>query len=384
MKIKHVLMAAGILAILFSVKCHAVWDVTTPQGTESKSLGDDRIREFKTDVQSALNTYGVFPGSDTANPKYYWTIQSGNTASRPGNAVSTGTLYVNVSSNCIERYQGIFDGWRCVQAVGSNNTVNISSFSATLNSTQSYNAAMGLPANAIFINNGDTDTNQMAVSMRFGVGNANETRFVVIRDTVSTDSADLAVNVRGGGVRYEPQRWESDGTITFNSSNTFTGTNLFKSSATFTQPVHFASTVNFTGNIIGNLPIRQIQSTQVSFSSSTTSSGYQDTSLAINITPNSATSKIFVLASTGGTQTTSDGKIQIYRNGSAICGELTYAYGSSLANNAGSATIQCYDSPATTSLIRYSVRFKATGGIGTSTLGDSNSGNTITAIEIQN
>ena len=87
---------------------YAVWDTTTPSGTEAKSLGDDRIREFKTDVQTALQHEGSFPGADTSSPHYIWTPSTGTSAQRPTgstNAVA-GMLYINSSSNTVERYDG--------------------------------------------------------------------------------------------------------------------------------------------------------------------------------------------------------------------------------------------------------------------------------------
>lgn len=81
------------------------WDITLPPGSEAISNGDNRIREFKTDVQTALQTYGSFPGIDPANPKYIWTISRGNTAARPASPVS-GQLYNNTQTFTLERYNG--------------------------------------------------------------------------------------------------------------------------------------------------------------------------------------------------------------------------------------------------------------------------------------
>src|SRR5258707_14639839 len=87
--------------------CLAAWDVTTPSGSEAKSMGDDRIRELKTDVQTALRFSGSFPGSNTSDPHYIPTVSTGSTASRPsGNNVANGMLYINLSSACIEQYDG--------------------------------------------------------------------------------------------------------------------------------------------------------------------------------------------------------------------------------------------------------------------------------------
>jgi hypothetical protein len=59
------------------------WDKTTPAGTESKSQGDDRIREMKEDLETALQADGVFPGSDPDNPVFCARGVRGATGSRP-------------------------------------------------------------------------------------------------------------------------------------------------------------------------------------------------------------------------------------------------------------------------------------------------------------
>lgn len=84
------------------------WDATTPQGSEAISLGDNRIRELKTDIATALTAEGTFPGSDTANPVFIYTPAAGNTAARPATNLYTGRLYINTQLLQLERYSG---GW---------------------------------------------------------------------------------------------------------------------------------------------------------------------------------------------------------------------------------------------------------------------------------
>lgn len=105
--------------MLTAVPVFATWDVTTPAGTEAKSLGDDRIRELKTDIQTSLRHEGDFPGPDTANPRFIYTPSSGTTAQRPTGSTNTaaGMFYVNSSSGCIEQYNG--SSWNCVQAISA-------------------------------------------------------------------------------------------------------------------------------------------------------------------------------------------------------------------------------------------------------------------------
>lgn len=87
-----------------------VWNTATPLGTESKSLGDDRIRELKTDLQNALRgqaavgTEAVFPGADTSNPVFRYRGLKGSTAARP--AAGDYGLYFNETTNQIQRDNG--------------------------------------------------------------------------------------------------------------------------------------------------------------------------------------------------------------------------------------------------------------------------------------
>lgn len=105
---RRFLISLGLSLALFS-PAHAVWDVTTPPGTESKSLGDDRIREFKQDVQTALENEGTFPGGDTTNPRYTWKPSTGTTTDRDdltGDDRPLGKIFINKSSAAVEQWNG--------------------------------------------------------------------------------------------------------------------------------------------------------------------------------------------------------------------------------------------------------------------------------------
>ena len=116
MSLKRLILILGLMGSAFSI-AYGVWDVTTPAGTESRSLGDDRIREFKTDIQTALQYEGDFPGSDTSNPKFIYTPSYGTNANRPSSPV-TGQLFLNnLSSGTIERYSGT--AWETINTVGN-------------------------------------------------------------------------------------------------------------------------------------------------------------------------------------------------------------------------------------------------------------------------
>jgi microcystin-dependent protein len=73
-----------------------VWNVSVPADSDLASLGAGVIRTLKTDVQTALDAEGVFPGASPAVPVFRWKPRVGNTASQPANdPVNPGTMYFN-------------------------------------------------------------------------------------------------------------------------------------------------------------------------------------------------------------------------------------------------------------------------------------------------
>lgn len=86
------------------------WDVTTPVGSEGISSGDDRIREWKRMVQTALRgnaaegTEAMCPGSDTANPVFRYRGLTGTTAARP--TAGQYGLYFDSTRNVLQRDNG--------------------------------------------------------------------------------------------------------------------------------------------------------------------------------------------------------------------------------------------------------------------------------------
>lgn len=82
------------------------WDTSVPADSDFISLGDDVIREFKTDLETALNAQGSFPGADTSSPKYKWTPEYGPTSDRPTTELVTGQLYLNTEVKALQRYNG--------------------------------------------------------------------------------------------------------------------------------------------------------------------------------------------------------------------------------------------------------------------------------------
>lgn len=106
------------------------WNTAVPAGSDNINLGDNVIREFKTDVETALTEEGVFPGADTANPVYKWTGKRGNTAARPASP-STGELYFNTQLEQLEYYDGA--SWTGYKLVPTNGivTANITDANVT-------------------------------------------------------------------------------------------------------------------------------------------------------------------------------------------------------------------------------------------------------------
>jgi len=103
------------------------WDTTLPAGTEAISNGDDRIREFKTDIQTALRGNATdgdeakFPGSDTANPVYRYRGLKGTTAARP--TAGQYGLYINTTLNTLQRDNG--SAWQDVATLIPSGTVMV-------------------------------------------------------------------------------------------------------------------------------------------------------------------------------------------------------------------------------------------------------------------
>lgn len=86
------------------------WDTTTPGGSEAANNGDNRIRELKVDIQTALRgnaadgTEAKFPGADAANPVFRYRGLKGTTGARPASA--DGGLYINTTLGTIQRDNG--------------------------------------------------------------------------------------------------------------------------------------------------------------------------------------------------------------------------------------------------------------------------------------
>lgn len=88
------------------------WDITTPADTDAIRLGAGVIRTLKTDLQTALQAEGVFPGPNVATPIFRYAPPRGNTASRPASTAATlGRLYLNTDTGTVQRDRGDGTNW---------------------------------------------------------------------------------------------------------------------------------------------------------------------------------------------------------------------------------------------------------------------------------
>lgn len=104
-----------------------VWDKTSPLGTDGVNTVDDKIRELKEDLETALrgdDADGVeakFPGSDTANPVFRYRGLKGATGARP--AAGQYGQYFDTTRNVLQRDNG--SSWEDVGTVIPAGTVMV-------------------------------------------------------------------------------------------------------------------------------------------------------------------------------------------------------------------------------------------------------------------
>ena len=86
------------------------WDKSVPNAGSALQLGDDSIREFKTQTELALRSQAnegvesIFPGSDIANPVYRYRGLKGGDSARPD--PGDYGLYFNTTSQEVQRDNG--------------------------------------------------------------------------------------------------------------------------------------------------------------------------------------------------------------------------------------------------------------------------------------
>jgi hypothetical protein len=104
----------------------AVWDTTTPTGSEAVSSGDDRIRELKTAVEDSLRggaaegTEAIFPGNAAStSPVFRYRGLKGTTVARP--TAGQYGLYFDTTRSTLQRDNGTI--WEDIGTNFSSGTV---------------------------------------------------------------------------------------------------------------------------------------------------------------------------------------------------------------------------------------------------------------------
>ena len=147
---------------------------------------------------------------------------------------------------------------------------------------------------------------------------------------------------------------------------------------------YIAATTPTSGTVL------QVVTERYASQKSTGSSTWQDTGLAVSITPKSSSSKILVFASQAGIAkvTNNDAyvSLRLVRNTTSLIqfAESSAYTNDTSTNRVGSDSVVYMDSPSTTSSVTYKTEFRSGGGIGTVyvQVNGSSSESTICAMEI--
>lgn len=138
----------------------------------------------------------------------------------------------------------------------------------------------------------------------------------------------------------------------------------FDGSGNATFPANVTCSGTATG--MGGGKVLQIQSVNNSTQVQYTSTSFTVTNLTVNITPTSASSKIFITSQFNlyKSSASADAKVTIYRDSTNL-GNATYGFGqfSGLGNAGGvNSIVQTFDSPNTTSQVTYAIYVKMNSG----------------------
>ena len=109
-----------------------------------------------------------------------------------------------------------------------------------------------------------------------------------------------------------------------------------------------------------------------------------DTSLTVNITPSSSSSKVYIAVSQNEVYTTSSNvgvSLRLLRGSTSICQFANYVSYSS-ADDFNGESCNFLDTPSTTSALTYKIQFKPSGGNATIKAQSNNGVSTITVMEI--
>ena len=150
-----------------------------------------------------------------------------------------------------------------------------------------------------------------------------------------------------------------------------------------------AITIDANGNTLMPGHVVQVVNTTWSTQVSTTNSSYVDTGFDASITPTSASSKILILGCfsiyLAGGVTNNLGKVAIYRDDTTNIADALirqYDYGGSGVLVNRPISLNCYDSPATTSAVKYTLYFRLTSGASILLNDNNESLSTFTLMEI--
>lgn len=352
---KKLLLLSALFAFGPWKPAFATWDITTPAGTEAKSLGDNRIRELKTDLQTTFQYEGDFPGSDTASPRFIVTHATGTTAQRPtGNARADGMFYLNTSSNCIETYDG--NGWRCVGVLPSSSVTSI-----MLTPSLAGNGLGGGDSVALSVN---VSTHMIIVGDTVTI-NAQGVDNSMIADqavTAAKVTAALAGDGLAGGagsnfsVNVSTNLLVIGDTITINTNGV--NNNMMVDAGDFPTSMNSST---YTLASFGMAPILQMQQFTLNVASDVATTAFSRT-LVGSITPKRSTSKILVI-----------GAGNFACSGAGVCYATLYRDTTNLASSTGGfqtttapannhTNMTYLDSPGTTSSTEYAIRTRVNGG----------------------
>ena len=166
-----------------------------------------------------------------------------------------------------------------------------------------------------------------------------------------------------------------------------TGTTLTLGASGDTITIPSGVTISNSGTASGFGKVLQaVTNSYTGSEESTSSNTFQASSVSVDITPRSSSSKILVLAcGTGGTSGSATGNnITLYRDSTNL-GDSTRGI-TSLYSGAGTITapfnINLLDSPSTTSQVTYKIYFKAYSGAHAQYISRDGSDSFITAVEI--
>jgi len=235
------------------------WDTTTPAGSDLLSQGDDKIRELKTDLQTALKANdatlgdeGIFPVS-VSTPQYRYRGLKGTTAQRP--TAGNYGYYWNTTTGTLQRDNGTT--W---EDVGFPPT-----FTGNVSITGSITATAGILGSRISLCSmmGPISITSSDFYFNGGSGAAFENSFCMPRpgsitaygfvcnDVSHSSNITLRLNIQKNGttiISGNNKTFTTTG-IQSDNNNYSIGTNTFLVGDRIASVLHISSAGNITANI---------------------------------------------------------------------------------------------------------------------------------------